>query len=120
MTKTKTKTPTAVTVLREARKLILKHGNCKYQANDGKGRFCALGAVNRVTNNFSIPTSSNPLNNEARKYLANAIPGIPCKSHNADADFSNNTRSIIAYNDAPGTRKRQVVRLFERAIKEAK
>ena len=120
MTKTKTKTPTAVTVLREARKLILKHGNCKNQANDPHGRFCALGAINRVTNTFSIATDSNPLTNEARKYLANAIPGATVKSHNAEFDFSYNTKAVIAYNDAPGTRKRQVVRLFERAIKEAK
>jgi len=120
MTKTKTKTLTLKQVLREARKLILKHGNCKGLAVDEQGRFCALGAINRITNTFSIATDSNAANNHARMLLANAIPGSSVKYHDPTRDFQYATNRVITYNDAPGTRKRQIVRLFERAIEEAK
>lgn len=88
---------TTVGTLRRARALILE-GWCRgvsHRYRGGRTQFCAWGAL--------LEVGGGPSAGAAEWLLEKTLGG----------------RSLIAWNDSPHRRKRQVVALFDRAIAKA-
>lgn len=85
-----TRTRAALQILLQARALVLDRGWCQGAMADGRGRVSLHGAV--ATGEIEAEW--------ARRVLRKLVPAV----------------SIPAFNDAPGTRLEDVVRVLDRAI----
>lgn len=83
--------------LKQARDVIEKNGHCKGTLKDNQGRVCILGALAEVNTPW--------LYQDARLEL-NMCLSPKYKNH-----------GLAGFNDSSGTRKAQVISLFNRAIK---
>lgn len=88
-----------IDTLGRARDIIIEKGWCRGNYSDAQGRHCTLGAVMAATNDGSIYMYDDVIN-ALQESLDNA-----------------GSYSIVSWNDRPTRRKRDVVRLFDRAIR---
>lgn len=83
--------------LTSARDLLLKYGWIQHDDGSRSKGFCAGGAIDASTKNYGRM-------NDASEALKDAFP---------------RRRSIVAFNDQRGRTKRQVIAMFNKAIKLA-
>ena len=95
------------TALRRARDLLIRDGWCRNRAHDLKtGHRCALGAI--------ADTTPQDLRLGCWSYLAQEI-----RRHGPFTLLSESSLVIARYNDQEGRTRRQVIRMFDRAIATA-
>jgi hypothetical protein len=98
---------TAREILEGAKALLKEHGWCKHNLSNSEGKHCAVGAMFLVaTGSAGGPITERHQNYRtlmlARNTLANAVPG-DC--------------GTIGFNDNPETTKKDVLALFDKALR---
>lgn len=93
-------------ILKKAKRFLETDGWCRGASTDDRGRHCATGALGCATNEIGSPDHT-----QARELLLNAI----MERHSNEYAVS----GIVAWNDEIVRDKRDVLRMFDRAIKAA-
>lgn len=97
-----------IKVLKQARALLAKRGGwIKGQSDNGNGSYCATGAIFEVVPDYER-------RNDAYSSLASKLP----KAY--QGIYPDPGSDIVGFNDRSATRKKDVLSLFDRAIKAAK
>lgn len=104
--------PKPKTVLQRARALIEKHWTQRKFYNEVDDSYCAIGALNAVTNmgnknvwtGYDAASTGNSYSRKLENYLEAALP-------------FDGPKSVILFNDGPTTTQADVLALYDRAIK---